>query len=358
MECESGLHNESGPAAAVAPLRCCRLRRACAAHPALHPPRGGRSAALPAARSLTVGRSLPPRPPPPQARNQGLQEYGTAVLDPATKTYEQLLDECGIHDCKVGPGWADAWRMGRLAAGSMIGWWVAAAGRLRQARGCKAGLAGSAAGALAQRRACVLPAPGSHLRAWHPAGPAPRRTPSAALRPPPPGHNCWCSADMATRTSLGFASTCEGGGAVRCVARGRGPSGPAADAPAGAHSDRLHVHPPSPALRRSHANRTLFSTKMPSGRWYPSVVTLGDGKVGARGAVTGKRWGLLAALPLITCPSVAAAAAPRGVSTLPPAAAQVLVVGGVKDSGKAGYAHEGKRDVDNPSYVVLDPAAK
>ena len=41
-----------------------------------------------------------PTPVCAQSRNQGLQEYGSAVYDPATRTYEQLLDECGIHDCK------------------------------------------------------------------------------------------------------------------------------------------------------------------------------------------------------------------------------------------------------------------
>lgn len=30
----------------------------------------------------------------------GLQEYGSAVYYPTNKTHEQLLDECGIHDCK------------------------------------------------------------------------------------------------------------------------------------------------------------------------------------------------------------------------------------------------------------------
>jgi hypothetical protein len=35
-----------------------------------------------------------------QARNQGLQEYGSTVYDPATRQSRQLLDECGIHDCK------------------------------------------------------------------------------------------------------------------------------------------------------------------------------------------------------------------------------------------------------------------
>lgn len=57
------------------------------------------------------------------------------------------------------------------------------------------------------------------------------------------------------------------------------------------HAD-LALDPRPSSLSRSHANQTLWSTQMPSGRWYPSVATLPDGRV--------------------------------------------LVVGGVNDSGKAG----------------------
>lgn len=35
-----------------------------------------------------------------QGRNQGLQEFGSAVYDPVNRTATQLLDRCGIHDCK------------------------------------------------------------------------------------------------------------------------------------------------------------------------------------------------------------------------------------------------------------------
>lgn len=85
-----------------------RAATAAAAHPlATTPPPltllatcARRAAAHPVS-SPVVAPLCCPRPAPPQARNQGLQEYGTAVVNPATKTYEQLLDDCGIHDCKV-----------------------------------------------------------------------------------------------------------------------------------------------------------------------------------------------------------------------------------------------------------------
>lgn len=52
---------------------------------------------------------------------------------------------------------------------------------------------------------------------------------------------------------------------------------------------------------------------MPSGRWYPGAATLPDGRV--------------------------------------------LVVGGVADSGEAGY-HAEDHSLDNPTYTVYDPDAQ
>lgn len=45
-----------------------------------------------------------------------------------------------------------------------------------------------------------------------------------------------------------------------------------------------------------------------------------------------------------------------GAATLPDG--RVLVVGGVNDSGKAGYHVEDDPDFNNPSYCIYDPAAK
>ncbi|EFN56008.1 hypothetical protein CHLNCDRAFT_145404 [Chlorella variabilis] len=129
------------------------------------------------------------------SRNQGLQEYGSAVYDPATRTYEQLLDECGIHDCK----------------------------------------------------------------------------------------NSFCGAQTTTAMSEVLIF--------------------------GGHAEDINWF-----RSYNHGTGSLWSTKMNSGRWYPGVATLGDGKV--------------------------------------------LVVGGVADSGKAGYYVEGETEYDNPSYEVYDPATK
>lgn len=62
-----------------------------------------------------------------QARNQGLQEYGTAVYDYKTKTYEQLLDNCGISDCKQ--AFCGGERAGEEGADGAGGSWAAGSSR-------------------------------------------------------------------------------------------------------------------------------------------------------------------------------------------------------------------------------------
>ncbi|KAI3437758.1 hypothetical protein D9Q98_000206 [Chlorella vulgaris] len=129
------------------------------------------------------------------ARNMGLQEYGSAVYNATTRSYKQLLDECGVHDCK----------------------------------------------------------------------------------------NSFCGAQTTTAKSEVLIF--------------------------GGHADHINWF-----RSYDHGTGGLWSTQMTSGRWYPGVATLPDGKV--------------------------------------------IVVGGVADSGKAGYHVEDDRSVDNPSYEVYDPIAR
>ncbi|KAL4856170.1 Aldehyde oxidase 1 [Chlorella vulgaris] len=129
------------------------------------------------------------------ARNMGLQEYGSAVYNATTRSYKQLLDECGVHDCK----------------------------------------------------------------------------------------NSFCGAQTTTAQSEVLIF--------------------------GGHANHINWF-----RSYDHGTGGLWSTQMTSGRWYPGVATLPDGKV--------------------------------------------IVVGGVADSGKAGYHVEDDRSVDNPSYEVYDPITR
>ncbi|KAL4425029.1 hypothetical protein ABPG77_001807 [Micractinium sp. CCAP 211/92] len=126
-------------------------------------------------------------------RNQGLQEYGSVVYDPVNRTATQLLDRCGIHDCK----------------------------------------------------------------------------------------NAFCAGHTVTAMSEVLVF--------------------------GGHAQQLQWF-----RSYTHVNRTVKSTLMSSGRWYPGVATLPDGKV--------------------------------------------VAIGGVLDSGEAGYHAEDTPHYDNPSYEVYDPA--
>lgn len=58
----------------------------------------------------------------------GLQEYGSAVYNATTRSYKQLLDECGVHDCKnsfCGGEWGQpvpaSW--GHTPMGCSTGYW-------------------------------------------------------------------------------------------------------------------------------------------------------------------------------------------------------------------------------------------
>ena len=228
-------------------------------------------------------RHLPAPPLCPQARNQGLQEYGTAVFNPSTKTYEQLLDECGVVDCKVGQPCGrkcEAWLCRR--SGPRLGCTPAAA-----------------------------PQP-----PWHVAQPVQYcPTPRTAER-------FLCSIEnhsLEPAADFWGPRRREPGLAARVHVSGGAGQGGASSHQGQRRSVQGTLDGPAPSPRTanlmrpapcSHANRTLTSSAMPSGRWYPSAVTLSDGKV--------------------------------------------LVVGGTNDSGKAGYGNENKPEADNPTYVVYD----